>query len=230
MCKLLSEVRNLNPGDWNICISTGIFVNASDTGKWRLNWFHDVPLAAFLVSYKTNGEVMSHMLMEDNVMLLAWCWCQNASVEQLHTSLRQQQEEETQNYQWVEKGGANFNINSKHTLILLPPKYPYPCVPLVSELPPQPFYATCRAAHWHTWLRDFDALYLIMNYASAAVTLKNAITSVIRQMGRFCLAYAVHPLSPVWGEKHLVTHTSRACGNVPVSTVRKRQNPWGHYK
>lgn len=64
------------------------------------------------------------------------------------------------------------------------------------------FNATCRGAHWHTWLRDFDALYLIMNYASAAVTLKNAITSVIRQMGRFCLAYATHPLSPVWGEKH----------------------------
>lgn len=125
---------------------------------------------------------------------------------------------------------ANFNINSKHTPILLPPKYPYPHVPLVSEQPPQPFYATCRAAHWHTWLRDFDALYLIMNYASAAVTLKNAITSVIRQMGRFCLAYAVHPLSPVWGEKHLVPHTSRACGNVSVSTVRMRQNPWGHYK
>lgn len=60
MCKLLSKVRNLNPGDWNICISTGIFVNASDTGKRRLNWFHYVPMAAFVVSSKTNDEVTSH--------------------------------------------------------------------------------------------------------------------------------------------------------------------------
>lgn len=105
MCKLLSEVRNLNPGEWNICISTGIFVNASDTGKCRLDWFYNVPLAAFLVSYKTNGEVMSPMLMEKNVRLLVWCWCQDASISQLHTSLRQQQQEETQIYQWGEKGG-----------------------------------------------------------------------------------------------------------------------------
>lgn len=105
-----------------------------------------------------------------------------------------------------------------------PPKYPHPGVPLVSEQPPQPFHATCREAHWHTWLRDFDALYLIMNYASAAVTLRNAITSAIRQMGRFCLAYAAHLLSPAWGEEHLVPHTGRACGNSPVSTVSQRKS------
>lgn len=120
------------------------------------------------------------------------------------------------------------SIISKHTLISQPPKYPHPGVPLVSEQAAQPFHATCRETHWHTWLRDLDALYLIMNYASAGVTLKNTIPPVIRQMGCFCLAYAVHLLSPVWGEKHLVTHTNRACGNLPVSTVLNRQNPSGH--
>lgn len=123
---------------------------------------------------------------------------------------------------------ALSNIISKHTIISQPPTYPHPGVPLVSEQPPQPFHATCREAHWHTWLRDFDALYLIMNYAFAAVTLKNAITSVMRQMGWFCLAYAAHLLSPVWGKKHLVTHTNRACGNVSESTVLNRQNPSSH--
>lgn len=98
------------------------------------------------------------------------------------------------------------------------------------EQPAQPFHATCREAHWHTWLQDSGALYLLMNYASAAVTLKNAITSVMRQMGRFCLAYAVHLLSLVWAKKPLLTHTNRARGNLPVSTVLNRGNPSGHNK
>lgn len=87
-----------------------------------------------------------------------------------------------------------LNITSKHTLISPSAKSPYPRVRLVSEHPPHTLHPTCGEARWHTWLWDFVVLYLMMNYASAAVTLKNAITSVIRQMGLFCLAYAVHLL------------------------------------
>lgn len=63
--------------------------------------------------------------------------------------------------------------------------------------PPRALHPTCSEACWHTWLRDSAVLFLMMNYASAAVSLKNAITTVIRQMGLFCLAYAVHLLNGV---------------------------------
>ena len=53
----------------------------------------------------------------------------------------------------------------------------------------------------------------MMNYASAAVTLKNAITSVIRQMGLFCLAYAVHLLRvSSWKQRHKHTKTRHEDG------------------
>lgn len=90
-----------------------------------------------------------------------------------------------------------LNITPKHAPISPSAASPYSCVPLVSEqsLPPTSTpHPTCSEARWHTWLWDFVVLYLMMNYASAAVTLKNAITTVIRQMGLFCLAYAVHLL------------------------------------
>lgn len=102
-----------------------------------------------------------------------------------------------------------LNITCKHIPVSLSEKSPYLSEPPVAaSLRP-----TCRDARWHTRLWDLVVLYLMMNYASAAVTLKNAITSVIRQMGLFCLAYAVHLLRVL--ETELRAH-KRACGRIHV--------------
>lgn len=87
----------------------------------------------------------------------------------------------------------------KQSSISLSAKSPfYPLHPPITPSFPLPaLHPTCSEACWHTWLRDSAVLFLMMNYASAAVSLKNAITTVIRQMGLFCLAYAVHLLNRV---------------------------------
>lgn len=256
MCKLISELGILNPGDEQICMLTRILQNISEHTKWfqieevyvilwlhfcfqqELFWWSVPPDSDPEFSKQHCCQINRHRLSNEKTNKWAKTTKQSNNPynvkgwrrkmrkitpkKENHLQSTGRQMEETNGKRHL--GGVpqkekkhpgnmaahtcnNTHIQTRTHASHAPySKYHSPkqsAISLSAQSPSPPsfllraLHPTCSEACWHTWLRDSAVLFLMMNYASAAVSLKNAITTMIRQMGLFCLAYAVHLLNGV---------------------------------